>query len=124
MFMNGWAGQTIWHPSAVFGILLLEAGSHVRALPWHLACMPLPQTCVVYPHEAQICSLCAPHAWLAVAVATHLQQRETNHSTCKDAFSNQPWSFKDMILPYEQNPKFLMIQSMPTEAQDLLPCKW
>lgn len=91
-------------PLVVFGILLLEAGSHVRALPWHLACTPLPQTWVVYPQEAQICSLCGPRAWLAVAVATHLQQRETNHSTCKDAFSNQPCSFKDMILPLEQIP--------------------
>lgn len=31
MSMKGWAGQRIWHPSVVFGTLLLQAGTRVGA---------------------------------------------------------------------------------------------
>ena len=123
MLMNGWAHQRIRQPSAVFGTLLLQAGSHAGALPWHLAHTPLSQTCVARPQEAPVCSPQALHAWLAVAVATHFERQETNHSTCNHAFSHQPSSFTNMILPLEQNPKFLTNQSTPTKAQDLLQCK-
>lgn len=53
----------------------------------------------------------------------HLEQRETKHSTCKDAFFNQPCEFvshKYDFSLWEQNHKFLRSHSMPTETQDLL----
>lgn len=75
MFMNGWAGQRMRHPSGVFGNLLLQSGSHVGALPWHLVCRSLPQTFMVYPKEVQICSPRVPHAWLAVAMVTRSSKK-------------------------------------------------
>lgn len=90
MFMNDWAGQTTRHPSTVFGTLLLQAGSCVRALPWYLAHMTLPQTCVICQQEAQICSPRALSAWLVVAVALTWSSEKPNTLPAKMPSSTNP----------------------------------
>lgn len=51
------------------------------------------------------CTLDLQWPWL------NLEQQETNHSICKDAFSSQPWSFTNTILLLEQNLKISSVKS-------------
>lgn len=128
--MNVWAGQRVWHPSAVFGT------SHVGSLPLHLAYTPLPLTCVVFPQEAQVCSLRAPHTWLAVATAPlgaarnkplNLQRFLLQPKLVIHKYDFTPGTKSQNlfceVMSHEQedvrtrNLKFLASQSMPMDAQ-------
>lgn len=83
--MNDWADQTTKHSSTMFGTLLLPAGSHVGALPQHLADMSLAQTCVTKGRDfVSVCTQCLACG----GCAPHLEQWETKYSTCKDALFN------------------------------------